>query len=68
MLWRENINQDIVYELHLPDDDQQCLGKKGCSHWWQTEFCSLRCRISGELYDFLRRFPFFHRIMYEIVM
>jgi predicted lactoylglutathione lyase len=34
VLWRENINQDIVYELHLLDVDQQCLWKKGCRHWW----------------------------------
>jgi hypothetical protein len=68
VLWRENINQDIIYELHLPNDGQQCMWNKGCGHWWEVEFYSLRCRIRKELYKFLRRFPLFRRIMYGIVM
>jgi hypothetical protein len=29
VMWREHINQDHVYELHLSDDSHQCLWKMG---------------------------------------
>jgi hypothetical protein len=67
-LWRVNINQDHIYDLHLLDDGQQCLWKRGCGQRWVLVFCSLRCKIRDEVYDFLTRFPIFRRIMDDIVV
>jgi hypothetical protein len=68
VLWREHIHLGIIYELHLPDDGQQCMRKKGCGNWWVTEFCSLRCRIRQELAKFLTRIPLFCRLLFDIEM
>jgi hypothetical protein len=62
VMWREHINQDHVYELHLSDDSHKCLWKRGCGRSWIPVFCSLRRRIRDELYGFLIRFPMFHRL------
>jgi hypothetical protein len=48
--WREHINQDHVHEIHMPEDGNKCLWKRGCGQWWTSVFCSLRCRIRTELY------------------
>jgi hypothetical protein len=66
VLWRENLHLGIIYDLHLPDNSQQCMWKKGCGNRWVTEFCSLRCRIRQELHEFLIMFPLFHRILFDI--
>jgi hypothetical protein len=55
--WREHINQDHVQEIHMAEDGHKCLWKRGCDQWWTPVFCSLRCRIRAELYEFLIRFP-----------
>jgi hypothetical protein len=57
VMWREHINHDHVHELHMLDDGHQCLWKRGCGQSWTPVFCSLRCRIRSELYEFLIRFP-----------
>jgi hypothetical protein len=55
--WMEHINHDHVHEIHMPEDGDQCLWKWGCDQWSTPVFCSLRCRIRAELYEFLMRFP-----------
>jgi hypothetical protein len=45
VLWRKHLHLGIVYDLHLPDDGQRCMWKKGCRNQWVAKFCSLRCRI-----------------------
>jgi hypothetical protein len=64
--WREHINQDHIHEIHMLEDGQKCLWKRGCSQWWAPVFHSLRCRISAELYEFLIRFPHIIAFMDEI--
>jgi hypothetical protein len=66
--WREHINQDHVHEIHMPEDGQQCLWKRGCGQWWIPVFYSLRCRIRAELYEFLIRYPQIIAVMDEIDM
>jgi hypothetical protein len=66
--WREDIHPDHLHEIHMPEDDQQCLWKLGCSEWWAPLFCSLRCRIRAELYEFHIRFPQIIDIMDDIDM
>jgi hypothetical protein len=56
-MWREHINHDHIHKLHMPDDGRQCFWKRGCGQSWTPVFCSLRCRIRVELYEFLIRFP-----------
>jgi hypothetical protein len=58
----------IIYDLHLPDENQQCMWKKGCENRWVEEFSSLRCRIRQELHEFLIRFPLFRRLLFDIEM
>jgi hypothetical protein len=64
--WREHINQDHIHEIHMLEDGQKCLWKRGCGQWWAPVFHSLRCRISAELYEFLIRFPHIIAFMDEI--
>jgi hypothetical protein len=66
--WREHINQDHVHEIHLQEDGHKCLWKRGCGQWWTLVFCSLRCRIRVELYEFLIRFPQIIAVIDEIDM
>jgi hypothetical protein len=68
VLWREHINHDHIIEVHMSDDRHKCLWKRGCSQSWIHVFCSLRCRIRSELYDFLIRFPMFRAIVVDIDM
>jgi hypothetical protein len=64
--WREHI--DHFHEIQMPKDDHKCLWKRGCGQWWTPVFCSLRCRIRAELYEFLIRFPHIIVVMDEIDM
>jgi hypothetical protein len=52
MKMREHIHPNHLEQIHLLEDDQQCLRKQGCSESWTPVFCSLRCRIKRELYLF----------------
>jgi hypothetical protein len=67
-MWMEHINHDHVYEIHMPEDDDQCLWKRGCGQWSAPVFCSLRGRIRAELYEFFIRFPQIIDIMDDIDM
>jgi hypothetical protein len=64
--WREHINHDHVHEIQMPEHDHTCLWKWGCGQWWTPVFCSLRCTIRAELYEFLIRFPQIIVVMDEI--
>jgi hypothetical protein len=66
--WREHINQDHFHEIHMSENGQRCLWKRGCGQWWTLVFCSLRCRIRAELYEFLIRFPQIIVVVDEIDM
>ena len=61
--WRFNLQYNFGIELHMPE---RCMWEKGCANetgWPEspdvTQFCSERCRIRFELYEFLERFPLF---------
>jgi hypothetical protein len=66
VMWREHINYDHINELHMLDDGHRCLWKGGCSQSWIMVFCSIRCRIRSESFDFLFRFPTIWAIMDDI--
>jgi hypothetical protein len=66
VMWMEHNNHNHVNEIHMPEDDQQCLWKRGCDQCWTPVFCSLRCRKRTELYDFLIRFPQIIDVMDDI--
>jgi hypothetical protein len=66
--WIEHINDDHIHEIHMPKDGDQCLWKWGCGQWSTPVFCSLKCRIGAELYEFLFRFPEIIDIMDDIDM
>jgi hypothetical protein len=55
--WREYIHPGHLHEIHMPEDGQQYLWKLGCGEWWTPVFCSHRCRIRAELYEYMIRFP-----------
>jgi hypothetical protein len=57
VMWMEHINHDHVHEIRMPKDGGQCLWKRGCGQWSAPVFCSLRCKIRAEIYEFLIRFP-----------
>jgi hypothetical protein len=64
--WREHINHDHVQGIHMLEDGHTCLWKRGCGQWWTPMYCSLRCRIRADLYEFLIRFPHNIAVMDEI--
>jgi hypothetical protein len=66
--WREHINHGHIHKIQTPEDSHTCLWKQGCGQWWTPVFCSLRCRIRAELYEFLIRFPQIIAVMDEIDM
>jgi hypothetical protein len=68
MGWIKHINHNHVNEIHMPEDDEQCLWKWGCGRWSSPMFCSLMCRVRAELYEFLFRFPKIIAIMDDIDM
>jgi hypothetical protein len=49
VMWMEHINHDHVHDIHMLEDDDQCLWKWGCGHWSAPMFYSLMCRIRAEL-------------------
>jgi hypothetical protein len=65
---REHIDPDNLLEIHLLEDGQKCLWKQGCGKRCTPVFCSLRCRIRTELYEFLSRFHTIMNIMDDIEM
>jgi hypothetical protein len=66
--WREHTNHNRVHEIQMSEDGHSCLWKRGCGQWCTPLFCSLRCRIRAELYEFLIRFPQIIVVMDEIDM
>jgi hypothetical protein len=69
VMWREHINYDHIHDLQMPNDGHQCLWNKGCGHpAWHPIFCSLRCRIRSESFDFLYRFPMIQAIVDDVDM
>jgi hypothetical protein len=66
--WIEHINHDHIHEIHMPEDGEQYLWKWGCGQCSAPVFCSLRCRVRAELYEFRFRFPKISDIMDDIDM
>jgi hypothetical protein len=66
--WIKHINHDHAHEIHMLEDGDQCLWKWGCGQWSTHVFCSLRCRIRAELYEFMFQFPEIIDIMDDIDM
>jgi hypothetical protein len=50
VMWREQINVNIVYELHMPDDRATMLMEEGIGPVVENKFYSLRCKIRKELW------------------
>jgi hypothetical protein len=68
-MWGEHINYEHIHELHMLDDNHRCLWTRRCGRLaWYPVFCSLRCRIRSESFDFLYGFPMIQAIMDDIDM
>jgi hypothetical protein len=68
VMWMEHINYEHIHKLHMPVNIYRFLWKRECEQSLIPVFCSLKCRIRSESFDFLFRFPMIRAIVDDLDM